>query len=882
MHGEPGVGKTALLEYLESAASDCRIVRATGVQSEMELAFAGVHQLCSPMLDLLDRLPEPQRDALRTAFGMRAGPVPDRFLIGLAVLGLFAEYAAERPLICIVDDEQWLDQSSVQVLAFVARRLLAESVGVVFAGRLASAELAGLPQLAVGNLCDADARSLLDAALVVPLDTILRDRIVAETRGNPLALVEVPQALASPELAGGFGLPGSVPHAGRIEDSFKIRVDALPDSARRLLVVAAAEPAGDPSLVWSAAASLGIDADAATPATESGLADFGVFVRFRHPLARSVVYRSASLTERRHAHRALAGAMDARRDPDRYAWHRAHAAAGPDEAVADELEASAGRAGARGGLAAAAAFLERSATLTVSPGRRAVRALAAASAKLDAGALPAATKLLELASAGPLDEVHRVRVDLVRARLAFATSRGRDAAPLLLTAAKRFEPIDPSLARATYFESLTAAVIAGRFTAGVNAVDVALAAAPSTLVLSNPTPLDLLLHGLAIHLTESYRTALPLLQSALATLGGDLSKADELRWLWLAFITTLHIWDEERWRAVCTRYVEVTRNEGALSELPLALNAQTLALLLAGRLDAAEALTVEAQAAAEATGSPVAQLGALALAAMRGNAAKTARLTDGAIENVTRRGSGIGYTVIEWANAVLNNGLGRFDQAMTAAESATTYPSDLGASSWALAELVEAAARVGRSDEAVVALQRLTEMTDASGSDWGLGIGARSRALVTESGTAEPLYLEAIERLGRTQTRTDLARAHLLYGEWLGHVRRRAEARAQLRSALTMFDAMGMHAFAGRARRALRAAGETARDRQPAAGLTGELTAQEAQIARLARDGLSNPEIGARLFISSRTVQYHLRKVFAKLGISSRGQLDRALPTSSH
>ena len=409
LHGEAGVGKTALLQYLADRASRCRVLRVVGVQSEMELAFAGLHQLCAPLLDRLGVLPGPQQEALRTAFGMSEGPAPDRFLVGLAVLGLLAEAAVERSVVCLIDDSQWLDRASAQVLVFVARRLGAESIGLVFSARVADGELAELPELEVKGLPERDARSLLDAVLPGPIDARVREQIVAETRGNPLALLELPREATPTHLAGGFGLPGAL--AGRIEDSFRRRVDALPAQARRLLLLAAADPTGDPVLVWRAGARLGIGTQAAAPAAEAGLAEFGARVRFRHPLVRSAVYRSAAAADRQEVHRALADSTDPQADPDRRAWHRAQAAAGLDEDVAAELERSAGRAQARGGLAAAAAFLERAALLTPDPVRRAGRTLAAAQASLRAGAFGKALELLATAEAGPLDELQGARAD---------------------------------------------------------------------------------------------------------------------------------------------------------------------------------------------------------------------------------------------------------------------------------------------------------------------------------------------------------------------------------------------------------------------------------------------------------------------------------------
>jgi hypothetical protein len=533
IRGEPGVGKTALLEYFVERATGCRVARAAGVQGEMELAFAGLHQLCAPMLDRLDRLPGPQRDALRTAFGVSAGAPPDRFLVGLAVLSLLAEVSGERPLVCLVDDAQWLDRESAQALAFVARRLLAESVAVVFAVRegVDETELTGLPEMVIPGLGDRDARALL--AIRGRLDERVRDRIVAEARGNPLALLELPRAMTPAELAGGYGRLDAPGLAGRIEESFRRRLDPLPAQTRCLVLIAAAEPIGDPVLLWRAAARLGIGADAATPATAAGVFELGARVRFRHPLVRSAVYRVASHEERRTVHRALAEATDPGVDPDRRAWHRANAASGPDEDVASEVERSADRALARGGLAAAAVFLERSAALTVDPARRAERELSAVQAKHRAGEPDAALALLAAAQAGPLDELQRARVDLLGAQIASVVSRGSDAPPLLLRAARRLERLDVALARETYLEAFSAAIFAGRLASGGGLLEVAEAARAAPPPRS-ARPADLLLDGLATLVTEGNAAGVPVLKRALkAFRSGNLSPEDELRWLWL-------------------------------------------------------------------------------------------------------------------------------------------------------------------------------------------------------------------------------------------------------------------------------------------------------------------------------------------------------------
>ena len=870
--GEAGVGKTALLDYLAGQASECRVERSVGVQSEMELPFAALHQLCAPMLEKLQGLPAPQRDALEIAFGMSSGSAPDRFLVGLAVLSLMSEVAEERPLLCVVDDEQWLDRASAQVLGFVARRLGAESVGLVFAARVPSRDIAGLPDLVVKPLGNTDARALLEAALSAPLDTRVRDQILAETRGNPLALLELPRGLTPQELAGGFGLPTAARLSGGIEENFRRRIDVLPDQTRRLLLIAAAEPLGDPALVWVAAARLGIGAEATAPATATGLVEFGMRVRFRHPLVRSAVYGSASPEQKQEVHAALAEVTNARQDPDRHAWHRAQAAAGPDETVAAELERSAGRAQARGGIAAAAAFLERATTLTLDPIRRTERALAAASAQVKAGAFATARDLLSIAEAGSPSDFQQARIELMGAELAFLTDRGSEAPPILLKAARRLEPIDPELSRRTYLQALTAGYFAGRLALGGGALEVARAAATAPAATHPLRAPELLLDGLVAHYIKGYAAGLPILREALHAFGAGMSVDEALPLHSVAGIVARYTWDDHSWRVLSERHVQLARSVGALSELPVALNARAFMLLFAGELAAAASLIQQRQAL-EATGINRFPYSALALAAFAGRQAEAAALVDAINRHLSLRGDGVGISIVEWASALLNNGIGDYHAAVEAAQRSTEYLGEWITPPWQAVELIEAAARIGCAEMAADALRRLAAITSVSGTDWALGIEARSRALLSDGDTAERSYRESIERLGRTCIRADLARAHLLYGEWLRRERRRIDARVQLHIAHDMLETMGMEAFAERARRELKATGETARKRA-IAPRDEQLTPQEVQIARMARDGLSNPEIGARLFISSHTVQYHLRKVFTKLGISSRSQID--------
>jgi DNA-binding CsgD family transcriptional regulator len=644
------------------------------------------------------------------------------------------------------------------------------------------------------------------------------------------------------------------------------------------MLVAAAEPAGDAALVWRAAERLGIGIGALAPAADAGLLTSGERVVFRHPLVRSAVYRAASPAERRAAHRALASATDPQADPDRRAWHRAQAAAGPDEDVASELERSAGRAQARGGLAAAAAFLERSAALTLDPARRAGRALAAAQAKYQAGAFDAALGLLATAEAGPPDELRRARADLLRGQVAFSSSHGSDAPPLLLKAARQFDPLDPQLARETYLDALAAATFAGRLALGSGMREVAEAA---RMAPPSPGPTrgpDLLLDGLALLVCEGYPAGAPVLRQAVSAFRGtDVSAKEELRWLWLACHAAGMVWDHASWDVLSDRQVTLARDAGALFTLPIALNTRSAAHLFAGEFTEAASMVAQAESVIEATGSSIAPYGPLGLAVFRGQGTQAAQLIQAITDDARRRGEGRVLSFAQWAAAVLYNSLGRYEEALAAAQRASEDSDAVQFASWALVELIEAAVRSAVPERAAGALQRLSVIARACGNDWALGAEARSRALVSDGAAAENLYREAIDRLGRTRQRVELARAHLLYGEWLRRQRRKRDARDQLGRAYQIFDSVGAAAFAERARIELRATGAQALKRTT--GTPDLLTAQEALIARLAGQGASNPQIAAQLFISPATVAYHLAKVFAKLGISSRSQLARALPT---
>src|SRR3954463_7861945 len=877
LRGEAGIGKTALLDYLIASASDLTVVRAVGVESDMELGFAGLHQLCAPLLDRLPDLPDPQRRAVEIVFGLSAGPAPDRFFVGLAVLGLFAAAAEQRPLLCVVDDAQWLDQASALTLAFVTRRLLAEPVGIVFSAREPGEELQHFSEMEVRGVHNGDARALLSSAIRFKLDERIRDRIIAETRGNPLALLELPRGLTARQLAGGFGLVEAQGLAGRIGESFGRRGGALSDGARSLLRVAAADPVGDPLLLLAASERLGT-ALSATDAETDALLALGERVTFRHPLVRSAVYRTATREQRREVHLALAEATDRSVDPDRRAWHLATAAAGPDEPVAAELEQSAGRAQARGGLAAAAAFLHRSVVLSGDPEQRVRRALAAAQASLDAGMFEGALELLALAEASTPDELQAAHVELLRGQIAFASSMGPTAPPLLLKAAQRLERLDPELARDTYLDAWGAAFFAGRLASAGSLVEVSRAAKSAPRSTRPLRASELMLDGLSTLAIEGRAAAAPLLRRAMAAFADEASPGQEnFRWGWLTTISAKLVWDEDSWHTVSARYLREGRDAGALARLPIDLTDWAFFATWCGDFGAAAVAIAELEAITKATGTHIAPYAQLLLAAFRGQT-DALPLIESTIRDAGTSGQELGVQWAEWVSAILFNGLARYEEALAFAQRAADETPQLQFSPWASTELVEAAVRSARPEVASGALERVISATASCNTDWGWGIQARCRALLAEGESAERLHREAIERLARTRLRPELARAHLLYGEWLRREHRRIDARVQLHAAHDQFASIGMEAFAARARTELQATGEKVRKRT--VETRDDLTAQERQISALARQGLSNPEIGARLFLSPRTVEWHLRNVFTKLDIHSRRELANALPSS--
>ncbi|MFC6091769.1 AAA family ATPase [Saccharothrix lopnurensis] len=848
LRGEAGIGKSALLDHAERAASGFHVVRASGSQLEAELPFAVLHQLCHPVLGHLDELPAQHRRALQVAFGLAAG-TPDVFRIGLATLGLLAAAAQERPVLCVVDDAQWLDAASSGALAFVARRVPAESVAMVFAVRppCRADGLDVLPSLVVDGIGDADARALLAAQSHEALDERVRDRLVAEARGNPLALLALPGA-------GGFAPTGTTSAPTRVEREFRATLAGLPARARLLLTVAAADPTGDPGLLWSAARELDIDVPTAgAAATATGLVEFGTRVRFYHPLARTAAYEAAGADERRLAHRVLAEVTDPVVDPDRCAWHRAQATAVPDDDVAAELERSASRARARGGVVAAAAFLERAAELSPDPVRRVERTLAAARVHLDAGAADRAAELLTTIEVSGPDELQRAEADLLRGRIAFVRVGDGDGPTFMLRAARRFAALDPDRSRESYLEALEMGLLVGRAT-GV--VEMVLAAAKSS-----PSHAPDVLDALTALEAEGHRVAVPLVREALDGAAGPLWTRHPA----LAIVLAAELWDLDTHMTITEWLVRNGRESGSPLVLRLGLAQAASAAALAGDLDEAMAAIAEEEAIADATGGPPTTYHRLQLAAMRGRREEAYPL----FEAVTATAIGTGQLVanVHWASAVLHNGLAEYREALAAARRATAH-GDLFIAGFSLPELVEAAVRCGEHDAAAAALASLTERTGAGGTPAGLGIAACARGLVTG---AEDDYREAIDHLTNSRLLPYLARAHLLYGEWLRRRGRRQDCRPHLRTAHELLSGAGIEAFARRPADELRATGEAVRNRSGHA--RDQLTMQELHIARLVATGATSKEVAARLFLSPRTVDAHLRNIFRKLGVVSRRQL---------
>lgn len=872
VRGAPGIGKTVLLDRVVASAAEFQVVRAAGVESEMQFAFAALHQLCGSLLGRLEQLPIPQRLAVETAFGLSVGEPPDPFFVGLGVLSLLSTTAAARPLLCVVDDVQWLDHASAQALGVVARRLDADAVALVLATRDVAdlAGLSGLKELRLGGLSPADSRELLSSALPVNVDDRVIERILRETEGNPLALIELPRGMTAAELAGGFGLLEKLGIPGRIEVSFRRRLEVLPAATRRLLLVAAAEPSGDAALLWQACAVLGIGPDAAGTAEDEDLVRIDSRVRFFHPLVRSAVYQAAAVTERRHVHRALAEALDPAADPDGHAWHRAEATSGPDEDVAAELQRCAERAQARGGIAASAAFLQRSVALTIDAHARSERALAAAEATNLAGSQDHALELLALAEAGPLDDTQRAQAERLRGLIIYRSSDGRDGAQHLLRAAEALAPLDEQLSRTTLIEALQAADSA-------LLPDVSQDVGRSLVRLPDPHEQDptlLLLHGYGLLFVDGFPHGLDLIRRALEVFRSAAFGGDEHPYvLKLAAQAALSFWDDAAGDVLSQQSVQLARDAGALGHCLWALDERAYFLTHAGQLSEAIACIDDAEAIQPGHTEKTPSVsfyseGTLGLrdgdtAACESLERKLRGNHDGTMTSMIISGG-------EGALAMLYIGLGRYRDAFEAGVRARElHPA--GGFGLGLADLVEAASRCDELDVASEALGRLTVRTQLSPTDWALGVEACARALLSADAAAERLYVEAIERLGRTRMRLPLARAHLVYGEWLRRMRRRSDAREQLRVAHDLFDEMGATSFAARARIELGATGVTAHSRRD--GTLDSLTPQEERIAKMAGEGLTDAEIAGQLYISPATVDYHLRKVFRKLGVRSRVKL---------
>ncbi|HEX7309222.1 MAG TPA: AAA family ATPase [Lentzea sp.] len=845
--GEAGIGKSTLLAHAVESASGFQVLRADGSEFEQELPYSALHQLCVPVLGHLDALPGQRREALRIAFGL-AGGTPQPFQVGLAVLELVAAVGGDQPVLCVVDDAQWLDEASSRALAFLARRVGADPVAVLFALRSphVAGEMTELPWLDVAPLSDHDARALLAARNPFPLDDRVRDRLVAEANGNPLALLELPPA-------GGFAVPAASSVPSRIEEGFRARLTGLSDDARLLLTIAGADPTGDPGLLWPAAEALGVDLPpASADAAATGLVEFSARVRFCHPLARSAVYRAAPDATRRAAHGALADVTDSLTAPDRRAWHRAQACAGPDEKVAMDLEHCASRARSRGGVAAAAAFLERAVALSLHTRSRVERTLAAVEACIEAGAADRAEDLLATVETDALDGFHRARADLLRGRIAFTRPADGTGPSWTVSAARRLSTLDPDRARDCFLDALEMSLVVGR--PGGVVAEVLTAARACAPPPSSPD----LLEALVTLAEDGHATALPLLRAALHDEGGRLWSRRPA----LASMISTELWDIGTHVAIADRLLEAGRESGSPLLLRLAHAQKATSAFLTGDLGEALAATAEEEAVADAVGEPPLLYHRLQIAALRGRREETLELIRAG------RTPGGHVASADWSAAVLHNGLADYPAALTAARAATEHD-DLFLTGAALPELVEAAVRCHEPAEAARALAALTDRTRAAGTPLARGVTACARALVTG---AEADYREAVAHLADSGLRPYQGRAHLLYGEWLRRKGRRKDAVVELRTAHTLLAGSGAEAFAARAADELRAAGQRV-ERRTTPSAHEQLTVQQVAVARLVAAGATSNEAATELFISKRTVDAHLREIFRKLGVTSRRQL---------
>jgi DNA-binding CsgD family transcriptional regulator len=879
LRADPGMGKTYLLSrVLDVHADRMRVLSVTGVESEMVLDYAGLQQVCAPLMGHSAHLPALQKHALQVAMGVETGALPNPFLVGLAMVNVLSEAGADRATLCIIDDAQWIDDLSRQAFGFAARRLLADPVGFVFATRAGAEDdhLGGVTEMVLRPLGDADSRALLEASLPGRLDPRVRERLLTEAGGNPLALTELPRVSTPGELAGGFGLGRGTSLTSGLERAFAHRFEALAEPTRTLLLLAAAEPVGEPAWLWAAAERLGVTSADAAPAETAGLVTVGTRVSFRHPLVRSAVYRSSPVAQRRLVHAALAETITGSDATDFRAWHRAHATSTPREDVASALVDSAERARLRGGIAAAAAFLEYAVELTPDMTVRARRAVDAGAAKLDAGDTRAAAALVELAAGTARDRQVLAHVALLRAKLAFATDRGRETPQLLLRAARELAEFDAELARDTYLEALMAAMVVGRLaTDGESSPErIARAALDAPPAPSPPRAVDLLLEGLIARFAAGYVAAAPLLKEALHAYLRDVHAGNaDPRWHDITNRICLDLFDFANYQVLAFRQLRLLREAGELTVLPAALATAAAVCVLDGDFAQAEALLDEAFVASTATGAPPHNSMQPFLAAYRGDERLWRSGAQTAMSGATERGEGTEVTVVLYAKAVLHNGLSRYADALDACREGWQY-SDIGLYVYLLVEAVEAAACSGDRDAALECAARLARCAGASPTESAMGLSERCRSLASgDEEAADDHFRQAITHLERSPLVMYLARTHLVYGEWLRRRRRTGDARTQLRLALAMFTTVGAEAFRKRAMGELEAAGGAVTSRGHR--YDTDLTAQERQISRLVRHGDSNAEIAAQLFISHRTVEWHLRNVYGKLGVSSRRELRR-------
>jgi DNA-binding CsgD family transcriptional regulator len=869
IEGEAGMGKSTLLQYASEQATGFRVVRLSGVESEMELAFSGLHQLCLQLPLDNDRLPEPQLRALKLAFGLAPGVLPDCFLVALALLTLVSNLAQGGPCLLLVDDAQWLDQVTRQVLGFVARRLEVDPVAICFATREPLVDLGGLRAIQLDGLPSEVARQLLNTVLPGPVGPRVRDAILDISNGNPLAILEIPHGLSAVDLAGEVTFGGFSGRLNPVERNFEQRIAKLPTDTRTLLLLAAAEPQGNWAIVSRAADLLGVAPGALDAAELEGLCrvDRRGGIAFHHPLVRSAVYRLSSSAHRQAVHQALATALELDHGRDRRAWHRALASIGPDEEIAAELERSATEATERGGIAAGAALLARSVALTPDTVRRNERTLLAAEAVMHSGNLDEARRFLDTAITAELNGPQLARMLQLEARLNYAVKPGAETIASLVEAAKQLLPHDANLARDTYLEALVAAMQRTSSDGKHGWIEIARSL---RALLDRSKPLqavDLLLDGLTTTVIEGHHAGAPILKRALqAYLRGDVGADEILRWWQLGFYAAAVVWDDVSWTEVMDCTVRVARESGSLLVLASALNYQAIAQLGAGDIDLADGAIQEGEGILASIGQPMALTARPVVEALRGSSHST----------TTEDVYGL---VADYTSAMmLANGRGDFQAGLDAAHRAMEHKVIGKTMIWQ--EIIEVATGSGDQELARAALQVVRSQVEACGTDLGLGTLARCEALLSSGQEAEAQYQEAILRLSHSQAKLQNARAHLVYGEWLTREGRESDATHALQVAHELFRHMGAQAFAGRAERALEATGlhvGCASYVSP-----GQLTPRENQIARLAAQRQTNPEIAAQLFISSTTVDYHLRKVFRKLNVNSRRQLQEVLPHVPH